>query len=101
MMNKLEFELEQCVMKNAKEIKKQCGHLPTRFLQMMFTYGITDTAKILLTDTKESEGLARLYLYNLEHLSLEAILTDSKWEELLGKDMIELARKRIKREYTV
>tara|TARA_B100001989_G_C24541699_1_gene467981 strand:+ start:1565 stop:1879 length:315 start_codon:yes stop_codon:yes gene_type:complete len=92
----LEKSFDEAMLDIYRRAKSEAKYNATRFLEMLHTHGGLETARILINDTRQSDGYTELYLRGKLDLTVEAVVIDNpKWHSLFTKDELEKARKRL------
>jgi HNH endonuclease len=65
------------------------GYRPTRFKQMLNTYGGFDTIKRILMTGKPSDGFITLLGLGRVDLTCEAIIVESHWRQFFDEDLLQ------------
>jgi hypothetical protein len=92
----LEKAFREEMMNIYRRAKSEAKYNATRFFEMLHTQGALETAKILINDSKQSDGYTELYLRKCLHLTVEAVVTDNpKWHPLFTEEELEKARARL------
>jgi hypothetical protein len=90
----LEEELTQA-LEGTIASAKECGYIPTLFIQMLSEHGGVGTAKRLLATTRAQTGLFELWRLNLLHESMEAVVLQEKFRSLFTEVELVEAHQRL------
>lgn len=94
-LNLLKNKFNQDILFIIEESKK-IGYNPSRFIQMFYENnndGVLLATKLI--PQKETDGYTTLWQKGRLDLTLEALVTQSKYNELFNPEIIEIARKRL------
>lgn len=94
--NKFEAEIKDKMAR----AKKECKYNPTRFNQMISTYGGVETAKRLIANALQtgnmSDGFTTLFLCGRLDLTMETSVCKPEYKELFSFEEIEYCKKVLK-----
>lgn len=90
------LQLFEEAMRNIYRESTKFGYYPNRFLQMIEERGALETARHLLHSPHLSDGFITLWEKKRLDLSVEALVSDSKWRSLFSKEDLETAVNRLK-----
>ena len=76
------------------QAKQQAGYTATRFHQMLTEYGGVETARRLLPQM--SDGFVELWRRGHLDLTVEALVLQSRWDDLFSDEEREMARRRLR-----
>ena len=76
------------------QAKQQAGYTASRFHQMLAEHGGVETARRLLPQM--SDGFRELWQRERLDLTIEALVLQSKWEDLFSAEERQLARDRLR-----
>ena len=77
-----------------KRAKTEAGYTASRFLQMLTEHGGVETARRLLPQM--SDGFTELWRGGRLDLTVEALVLQSKWDDLFSAEEREAARGRLR-----
>ena len=87
-------DFDQAMMQIYVQAKQQAGYTATRFHQMLTEHGGVETARRLLPQM--SDGFTELWRRNRLDLTVEALVLESKWDDLFSDDERRVARSRLR-----
>ena len=87
-------DFDQAMMQIYVQAKQQAGYTATRFHQMLTENGGVETARRLLPQM--SDGFTDLWRRNRLDLTVEALVLESKWDDLFSDDERRVARSRLR-----
>ena len=87
-------DFDHAMMQIYVQAKQQAGYTATRFHQMLTEHGGVETARRLLPQM--SDGFVALWRRDRLDLTVEALVVQSKWDELFSDEEKELARARLR-----
>jgi hypothetical protein len=82
-------------VRNAVQEMITLGYKPTIFMGMAFQYGTIDAVKMLINNSKVSDGFTRLWELHRLDLSMENIIQENEWNNLFTDEERQKARKRL------
>jgi hypothetical protein len=85
---------EERILTAIEEMKK-INYNPQYLKNMMRKEGVLKAVKSLVTTASISDGLKRLKRQNALHLSLESIILEPEWENLLTDNERKIAKEKI------
>ena len=89
------MDLEECFLQRLLDDcskSRELGYYPTRFEQMLASYGGKETAKKLVKSGEAQYGLEKLARLNHLDLSMEHAMLDEKFRSLFTKSELEAAQ---------
>ncbi|MNJ37273.1 HNH endonuclease [compost metagenome] len=80
----------------AMEAQTELNYRPTLFLQMLGSSGGYQTVSTLISQPKPSDGFTKLWEGGRLDLSVEALVTESKWRRCFEANLLLAAEKRLR-----
>ena len=77
------------------EDAKAIGYNPTYFTRMVHELGAINACKSLVTQSKPSEGLSRLWQEHRLDLTVESIILEPEWIDLFSENERAIARAKL------
>ena len=87
-------DFDHAMMQIYVQAKQQAGYTATRFYQMLDEHGGIETAHRLLPQM--SDGFRELWDRRRLDLTVEALVLQSKWEDLFSEEERRMARDRLR-----
>ena len=87
-------DFDQVMMQIYVQAKEQAGYTATRFHQMLTEHCGVETARRLLPQM--SDGFTELWQRNRLDLTVEALVVQSKWDELFSDEERQIALSRLR-----
>ena len=87
-------DFDQAMMQIYVQAKQEAGYAATRFYQMLDEHSGVETARRLLPQM--SDGFTELWRRDRFDLAVEALVLESKWDDLFSDDERRVARSRLR-----
>jgi len=91
----IENEFDEAMMDIYRRADSEAKYKATRFLQMLNEHRGLETARTLLHSSNVSEGYTALWERGRLDLTVEALVLQTRWDELFTDDERALARRRL------
>lgn len=89
-------EFTKFLRSKAMEAQRVLNYRPALFLQMLGSSGGYQTVSTLISQPKPSDGFTRLWEGGRLDLSVEALVTESRWRRCFDADLLLAAEKRLR-----
>jgi hypothetical protein len=91
----LEARFDDTMMDVYRRALAECDYKATRFLHMLHEHRGLETARILLRNSKVSEGYVALWVRKRLDLTVEAVILAEEWQTLFSEEERQIARSRL------
>src|SRR3990172_4199949 len=95
MSQPLELEFHEAMLTIYRKAKSEAKYNAIRFLQMVTDHGGLETAHMLINSSTVSEGYTALWERGRLDLTVEALILQPQWNELITNEEREIARQRL------
>ena len=98
-MGDLALQFERDMLADSREYTKRTKTSPSRYLQMIQSYGAVETARRLACDPAFHEGFTRAWEHKCLNLTAEYLMVygdGGRYQQLFSGDEIEAARKKLR-----